>query len=226
MSGKASACSDGSGHAGAEFSDEVASTIMRVSETHQAQLRHALSEGLHPPALFSDTLHRFRLEHELDRFTQLLEAGDPHAGPALQLQLLAEAPGWPNGQALTVLDEQGKVLAQYHSQSGNALPRPLQVRLGDDDVLEALMRQMTKVELEGLLQHPLGSGEPNFTTAKRQLQQQLATQAKPTKPDCSMNATRHCKNRRRPGAAGPENLQRPAHGGGRGTAAPRQPGRT
>ncbi|QPG61026.1 hypothetical protein HFV04_015900 [Pseudomonas sp. BIGb0427] len=166
------------GHAGAEFSDEVASTIMRVSETHQAQLRHALSEGLHPPALFSDTLHRFRLEHELDRFTQLLEAGDPHAGPALQLQLLAEAPGWPNGQALTVLDEQGKVLAQYHSQSGNALPRPLQVRLGDDDVLEALMRQMTKVELEGLLQHPLGSGEPNFTTAKRQLQQQLATQAK------------------------------------------------
>ncbi|UVL63395.1 hypothetical protein LOY54_09065 [Pseudomonas sp. B21-032] len=166
------------GHAGAEFSDEVASTIMRVSETHQAHLRHALSEGLHPPALFSDTLHRFRLEHELDRFTQLLEAGDPHAEPALQLQLLAEAPGWPNGQALTVLDEQGKVLAQYHSQSGNALPRPLQVRLGGDDVLEALMRKMTKAELEGLLQHPLGSGEPNFTTAKRQLQQQLATQAK------------------------------------------------
>ncbi|MFJ2549431.1 NEL-type E3 ubiquitin ligase domain-containing protein [Pseudomonas sp. NPDC087612] len=166
------------GHAGAEFSDEVASTIMRVSETHQAQLRHTLSEGLRPPALFSDTLHRFHLEYELDRFTQLLEAGDQRAEPALQLQLLAEAPGWPNGRALTVLDEQGKVLAQYHSQSGNALPRPLQVRLGGDDVLEALMRQMTKAELEGLLQHPLGTGEPNFTTAKRQLQQQLATQAK------------------------------------------------
>ncbi|MGF6593610.1 NEL-type E3 ubiquitin ligase domain-containing protein [Pseudomonas sp. 2835] len=170
------------GHVGAEFSDEVASTIMRVSETHQAQLRHALSEGLRPPALFTDTLQRFQLEQDLDHFSRQLQAQDPGADPALQLQLLTEAPGWPNSRALTVLDEQGKVLAQYHSQSGNALSRPLQVQLDGGDALEALMRQMSKAELEGLLQHPLGSGEPNFTTAKRQLQQQLATEVKTHKP--------------------------------------------
>ena len=169
------------GYSGAEFSDETASTLMRVSATSPAELRHALTQSQQPPALLTDTLQRFKLEQDLDRFSRQLENGDHRADPLLQIQLLAQAPEWPANRPLTVLDKQGNRVAQYHSLSSNPPVRPLALQLDGSDVLESLLRQLNRAEQEGLLQQRLGSGETNLNTAVRELQQQVAKRAQTQK---------------------------------------------
>lgn len=46
--------------------DEVASQVLRVSDTHEAVLRRALAEGERAPALLEDTLQRFRLDRAIN----------------------------------------------------------------------------------------------------------------------------------------------------------------
>lgn len=49
----------------AVLSDEVASQVLRVSDTHEAVMRRALAEGERSPALLEDTLQRFELDQAI-----------------------------------------------------------------------------------------------------------------------------------------------------------------
>ncbi|WP_175649405.1 NEL-type E3 ubiquitin ligase domain-containing protein [Pseudomonas sp. Marseille-P9899] len=52
------------GVTGAEFSDEQALRILRISGSSESQLRHALVENQRPPALLMDTALRLKLDRE------------------------------------------------------------------------------------------------------------------------------------------------------------------
>ncbi|MCU1722837.1 NEL domain-containing protein [Pseudomonas sp. 5P_5.1_Bac1] len=52
------------GVASDEFSDEEALRVLRISGSSESVLRHALAEGLRPPALLVDTAQRLKLDRE------------------------------------------------------------------------------------------------------------------------------------------------------------------
>ena len=53
------------------FSDEVASRILRITDTHEAVLRRVISESQRLPGQLEDTLQRFRLDDQITRRTAI-----------------------------------------------------------------------------------------------------------------------------------------------------------
>ncbi|PWB33144.1 hypothetical protein DCO48_10795 [Pseudomonas sp. SDI] len=83
------------GRLGSELSDEAVSQALQVSGTHEATLRRILAENEPPPGLLVDTVQRFEIDQDLQRFIAQMEAGDASADSQLQASLLHDQPGWP-----------------------------------------------------------------------------------------------------------------------------------
>ncbi|MFH7445370.1 hypothetical protein RA265_30575, partial [Pseudomonas syringae pv. tagetis] len=73
-----------------------ASGMVKVSNTSESVMREALADLRRPPALLEDTARRFRLDQEIERFIEQMEAYEVNAAASLQLELLSQDPGWPN----------------------------------------------------------------------------------------------------------------------------------
>ncbi|WP_277962149.1 NEL-type E3 ubiquitin ligase domain-containing protein [Pseudomonas sp. RIT-To-2] len=157
------------------ISDEAGSRILRASDTHEAVLRRSLAEGERPPPLFDDTLQRFRLDQQLDTFIHQLESGFTVTDDALQLQLLSEAPGWPDGRLLEWVDTQGTPLRTFGTPPGSRPP----VRVVEGTIaLDVVLEQLDEAEVKALLQENVSAGQLSTTARTRELRQRLAEQAR------------------------------------------------
>ncbi|WP_024617359.1 NEL-type E3 ubiquitin ligase domain-containing protein [Pseudomonas kilonensis] len=114
------------GHCVKDFSDADLEQIRTASGTSEEVLRRLHVEGEPMPALLADTIKRFDLCRQVDRFIEQLQSEDPlryeAADPMTQLHLLAGYGPWPKGLRLTVVDGSGKTLWEYARPSEGGAP--------------------------------------------------------------------------------------------------------
>lgn len=130
------------------LTDERALRALRVSGETQAHLRKALASGEPLPALAKDSLKRFAIDSDLQRFIEQVRVGDLAADIGLQLELLNELGWWQN---------QG-----------------LDIPLGVSDIPAFAIEQLGEVEAKRLLREEQGVGPINSEVRVRRLRQQIA----------------------------------------------------
>lgn len=136
------------GHRVRGFSDAELEQIRTASGTSEAVLRRMHAEGEPMPALLADTIKRFDLCRQVDKFIGQLRSEDPvqfeQADPMTQLHLLAGYGPWPKGLRLKVVDGSGKTRWEY--------TRASQTAGGDRDVVLAETKVRTPEVLKNLIE--------------------------------------------------------------------------
>ncbi|RMV41704.1 Leucine-rich repeat-containing protein [Pseudomonas savastanoi pv. phaseolicola] len=152
------------GYSSEAFPDSAARRIIKVSNTPESVMRQALAEQRRPPALLEDTARRFRLDQEIDRFIEQMEANDADAAAPLQLELLSQDSGWPNNRALVLVDAQGNTLQKFVAaqQSGAAAPLDIHIRADQPDALRQVLEKLNNIEIRTLLNEEFGAGQPGI----------------------------------------------------------------
>ncbi|MFA0970346.1 NEL-type E3 ubiquitin ligase domain-containing protein [Pseudomonas amygdali] len=171
------------GYSSEAFSDSAARRILKVSNTPESVMRQALADQLRPPALLEDTARRFRLDQEIDRFIEQMEANDADAAAPLQLELLSHDPGWPNNRALVLVDAQGNTLHRFVAaqQSGAAAPLDMHIRADQPDALRQALEKLNNIEIRTLLNEEFGAGQPGIAPRLIALRAQLVARARTTR---------------------------------------------
>jgi len=128
------------GLAGEAFSDIDAARIMAVSDTDEALLRRVHFDSQRPPALLEDSLLRFRLDRDIQRFIEQMARGEAAPDESMQEQILLDL--WQSqSKALRVLDDQGRVIMET-ARPGTASGQPVVISLDplhNDDLLETVL---------------------------------------------------------------------------------------
>ena len=128
------------GLAGEAFSDIDAARIMAVSDTDEALLRRVHFDSQRPPALLKDSLLRFRLDRDIQRFIEQMARGEAAPDESMQEQILLDL--WQaQPRALRLVDNQGRVImetARAGTAQGQAVVIPLDP-LHDGDLLKTLL---------------------------------------------------------------------------------------
>lgn len=152
--------------------------ILQVSGCSEDALRQMHVNQEAPPPLLADTLKRFRIDQDLQRFIDQIASDVPEqylsADPATQLQLLSEAERWPKDQALRLLDSQGQVLWQSSASEYSRLIELRQNQLADGDVLKTLLEQLTENQIGQLLDEEFGNPFKSLDWRTRNLRDTLA----------------------------------------------------
>lgn len=130
------------------LTDERAMRALRVSGETQAHLRKALASGEPLPALAKDSLKRFAIDSDLQRFIEQVRVGDPATDVGLQLELLNELGG---------AQSQGLVIPQ-----------------GVSDIPAFALGQLGEVEVKRLLGEEQSLGPIGHDVRVRRLRQQMA----------------------------------------------------
>ena len=142
--------------ANAAFSEPEIARILAITHTEPAELRRVVSDLLPTPALLADTLDRFRIDADIERFIIQLEHADPAvrrlADPQIQLQLLTSDEQWPRSSVLTIVSDQGVVIAQYPTTDSAASPiRILESQLRNGDLPTHILQKMSDRDIRVLL---------------------------------------------------------------------------
>ncbi|WP_420233875.1 NEL-type E3 ubiquitin ligase domain-containing protein [Pseudomonas sp. ABY48] len=136
------------GHLVRDFSDAELEQIRTASGTSEEVLRRMHVEGEPMPALLADTIKRFDLCRQVDKFIGQLRSEDPvqfeQADPMTQLHLLAGYGPWPKGLRLKVVDGSGKTRWEY--------TRASQTAGGERDVVLAETKVRTPEVLKNLIE--------------------------------------------------------------------------
>ncbi len=99
------------GLAGEAFSDIDAARIMAVSDIDEALLRRAHFDSQRPPALLKDSLLRFRLDRDIQRFIEQMARGEIAPDESMQEQILLDL--WQSQpKPLRLVDDQGRVIME------------------------------------------------------------------------------------------------------------------
>ncbi|WP_248800862.1 dermonecrotic toxin domain-containing protein [Pseudomonas sp. MWU13-2105] len=99
------------GFAGEALSDLDSLRIMAVSDSDEALLRRVHFDSQPPPALLKDSLLRFRLDRDIQRFIEQLAQGEAAPDESMQEQILLDF--WQSQpKALRVVDERGQVIME------------------------------------------------------------------------------------------------------------------
>ncbi|WP_248806956.1 dermonecrotic toxin domain-containing protein [Pseudomonas sp. MWU13-2100] len=99
------------GFAGEAFSDLDTTRIMAVSDTDEALLRRVHFDSQRPPALLKDSLLRFRLDRDIQRFIEQLARGEAAPDESMQEQILLDF--WQaQPKALRVVDDRGQLIME------------------------------------------------------------------------------------------------------------------
>jgi hypothetical protein len=114
------------GHRVKAFSDAELEQIRVASGTTEDVLRRLHVEGEPLPLLLADTIERFDLCRQIDRFIGQLQSEDSlrreQADPMLQLHLLTQYGPWPRGLRLQVVDGSRRSLWEYLRPSEGDAP--------------------------------------------------------------------------------------------------------
>ncbi|MBA1229379.1 hypothetical protein G7013_06920 [Pseudomonas viridiflava] len=166
------------GYSSKTFSDLTARRILEVSDTAESVMRQTLQDLDRPPALLEDTARRFKLDEELDRFIEHMQANDPDASPLLQLELLSQEPGWPDRRALQLLDNQGAQLRTFTPAHSIDPADTLSVRIDRPDVLRQALEGLSNAEAMTLLNEEFGAGQMGVSSRLTILRARLADRAR------------------------------------------------
>ena len=138
------------------FTDTEISRILAITDTDPDVLRRVVSDLLPTPGLLADTLDRFRIDADIERFIVQMESADPAvrrlADPQTQLQLLTERDLWPTSNVMMIIGEQGEVVARYPAaNTGASEIRILESQLRDGDLLTHVLQNMGERDTRVLL---------------------------------------------------------------------------
>ncbi|MET0947164.1 MAG: DUF6543 domain-containing protein, partial [Pseudomonas sp.] len=166
------------GHCVEGFSDAQREQILQVSGVPENALRkmHVNQEPL--PPLLADSIKRFQIDQDLERFIEQLDSdlSDQYlrADPVTQLQLLTEHHRWPSGKRLRFIDEHGDIA--WTSSTDDTLPVTAlrQDSLTHGDLLMTLLQSLDESAAKALLDEPFGSPTPALDVRARTLRKQLA----------------------------------------------------
>ncbi|WP_455808877.1 NEL-type E3 ubiquitin ligase domain-containing protein [Pseudomonas koreensis] len=171
------------GYSSETFSDSTARRIVKVSNTPESVMREALTDQRRPPALLEDTARRFRLDQEIERFIEQLEANDTNAAAPLQLELLSQDRGWPSNRALVLVDAEGRTLQTFAPAYQPVVSDTLNITVHADqpDALRQVLEKLSNNEIRTLLNEEFGAGQLGMSPRLITLRAQLAARARTTR---------------------------------------------
>ncbi|HWH86807.1 MAG TPA: DUF6543 domain-containing protein [Pseudomonas sp.] len=163
------------------FSPAVRETILQISGSSEDALRkmHVNQEKI--PPLLADSIQRFKIDQQLQRFIDQLDSDVAdrflRADPVTQLQLLSEHGRWPSTQRLRLLDRQGKLLWQSSADESLPVTQLRQDSLINGDLLKTLLNSLDEAQIKLLLDEPFAV-TPSLDARSQTLRQQVAGLAK------------------------------------------------
>ncbi|OUM06230.1 hypothetical protein BW686_16190 [Pseudomonas syringae] len=169
------------GYSSDAFSDTTARHILNVSNTSESVMRQALADLQRPPALLEDTARRFRLDQQINRFIEQMEANNPNAAAALQLELLSQDPRWPGNRALTLVDAQNDTVQTFTPVHQAAVREAITVRADQPDALRQVLESLSNSEIQTLLDEEFGAGRLSIASRLTTLRTHLAARARATR---------------------------------------------
>ncbi|MFI8647902.1 dermonecrotic toxin domain-containing protein [Pseudomonas iridis] len=166
------------GHSVESFSAAQRETILQVSGLDEEVLRTMHVDQETVPPLLADSIQRFRIDQDLQRFADDLHSESPEAylraDPVLQLQLLTEQGRWPKGQRLRLLDPAGELVWQSSSDESLPLTTLAQGSLKDGDLLKTLLSFLDEQQAKALLGESFAGPTLALDVRSQKLRQQLA----------------------------------------------------
>ncbi|WP_339464060.1 dermonecrotic toxin domain-containing protein [Pseudomonas sp. EA_65y_Pfl2_P74] len=160
------------------FSPLERETILQVSGVNEGALRKMHVEQEKLPPLLADSIQRFKIDQQLQRFNDYLSSDAPEqylrADPVMQLQLLTEQGRWPAGKRLRLLDKQGELIWQSSSDERLPLTELHQDSLIGDDLLKSLFYALDEAQGKALLGMEFSGPTPPLDVRSQMLRKQLA----------------------------------------------------
>lgn len=156
-------------------------TILQVSGSSEDALRkmHVSQEKV--PPLLADSLQRFKIDQQLQRFIEQLDSDVTEeflrADQATQLQLLSEHGRWPSEQRLRLIDRNGALLWQSSADASLPLTELRQDQLIGGDLLKTLLTTLDEAQIKALLAEPF-TAKPPLDIRTQTLRKQLVGLAK------------------------------------------------
>ncbi|WP_277758917.1 DUF6543 domain-containing protein [Pseudomonas sp. A34-9] len=156
------------------FTPAERETIRQVSGVSEDTLRKMHADQDSVPPLLADSIQRFKLDQQLQRFVNALSSEVPEdylrADPVMQLQLLTEHGRWPTGERLRLIDQQGDLV--WQSSSDEALP--LTEIHSNGNLLKTLLQALDETRIKTLLGEEFAGPTPSLEVRSQTLRKQLA----------------------------------------------------
>jgi len=162
----------------AGFSPEQATRIMTVSGVEADQLRPVYLDQMIRPALLSDTLERFRIDADIQRF---IETGTTNGGVVdwrIQEQLLEAL--WPPTKVLRFVNGEGRVLKEYGPVDDAQLPVVIvtEAQIHDAELLDVVLQGLDQNDVDRLLGRQVGEARLTHAEQLAALNKRLAAEAR------------------------------------------------
>lgn len=163
------------------FTPAERETILQVSGSSEDALRKMHVNQEKTPPLLADTLQRFKIDQQLQRFIDRLDSDVAeeflHADPITQLQLLSEYGRWPSNRRLRLMDRKGDLLWQSSADASLPVTELRQDQLIGGDLLKTLLSFLDEAQIKALLAEPF-TATPPLDIRSQTLRKQLVDLAK------------------------------------------------
>ncbi|MED7667808.1 hypothetical protein GXB78_11440 [Pseudomonas moraviensis subsp. stanleyae] len=164
------------------LSSNERATVLRISGTSEDALRKMHVEQEKVPPLLADSIQRFKIDQQLQRFIDQLDSDVAEeflrADPFTQLQVLSEYGRWPGDKCLRLLDRQGEQLWQSSADASLPVIELRQDRLVGGDVLKTLLYTLDETQIRALLDEPFAGPTPSIEVRGQNLRKQVADLAR------------------------------------------------
>lgn len=170
------------GHQTDGFSDTQLQQMLTVSGTHPDALRKLHINNEPPPPLLTDTLERFKIAQDLQRFIELIGSDDPllyrRADAQTQIQLLTSYGLLPATQGLRFLNGAGEVTWTYAPSPRLPMIDIHEAQMNHGEMLEVIMQGLGEAQIKTLLGEEPGLPMTSLEPRVARLRQQMAKLAK------------------------------------------------
>lgn len=166
------------GHQTDGLSDEQLQQMLTVSGTHPDALRKLHINNEPPPPLLADTLGRFKIDQDLQRFVELIGSDDPlryrRANAQTQLQLLINYGLLPSTRGLRFINGAGEIAWIYPRGSRLPMIDIPEAQMNQGDLIETLLRGLSEPEIKTLLDEESGLPPISLQTRAARLREKMA----------------------------------------------------
>lgn len=163
------------------FTPAERETLLQVSGSSEDALRKMHVNQEKVPPLLADSIQRFKIDQQLQRFIDQLDSDVAEdflrADQVSQLQLLSERGRWPSEQRLRLIDRNGELLWQSSADASLPLTELRQDQLIGGDLLKTLLTTLDEAQIKALLAEPF-TAKPPLDIRTQTLRKQLAGLAK------------------------------------------------
>ncbi|WP_300729811.1 NEL-type E3 ubiquitin ligase domain-containing protein [Pseudomonas sp.] len=157
----------------AALDEQTLEQVRQLTDTDNGLMRQVHFENLPPPALLQITLERFAIDRKITRFIDQMGSNRFLSAELvdLQLTLLPELPGWPEGKGLTLVDGAGFNTVEY----GNVLwPTTSRIvvtpaQLDQGKVLHTVLEALAPEQVTALLGSRISLSPPPVSALAQRL---------------------------------------------------------